>query len=194
LISNPARVLPTRSGAHPVDHALTYFDHVRLPKLALLGDLAKVHNERQDFIAMIYRIAVGTLILSACVISCLKLCAFNAYRFSRNRLVTGEGDKPVAVIEFRTQNLPILHSVAQYTVLEPFLLSSAEAFRDTQINPRVRHGIATVFKAVGMGHFEKSVKAMNERCGWQGHFERNQLVQLEVSAPTRFLARKDMSY
>ncbi|KAJ5623247.1 Acyl-CoA dehydrogenase/oxidase [Penicillium lividum] len=175
-----AKALPQRTGAHPVDHAITYFDHVRLPKSALLGSLEETENKREGFLSSIHRVAVGTLFLSACVVPLLKVATFNAAVFSQNRLVSGQGRSPVAVIEFRTQQMPILHSVAQYSVLEAFLVSAAVAFREQSVDPRVRHGIATAFKAVALGHFSKSVKAMNERCGWQGHYEINQILQLEL--------------
>jgi hypothetical protein len=154
---------------------------VRLPKSALLGILEETDNKREGFLSTIHRVAVGTLFLSGCVIPTLKIAAFNAERFSQNRLVSGNGGMPMAVIAFRTQQLPILHTVAQYSVLEPFLVSAAMAFRDNTLDPRVRHGIATAFKAVALGHFSKSIKAMNERCGWHGHYEHNQLLQMEVS-------------
>lgn len=184
------RALPQRTGSHPVDHAITSFNHVRLPKSSLLGSPAESKNDRDDFISIIHRVAVGTLFLSAVVIPALKLVTFNATRFSQQRLVSGQDGKPMAVIGFRTQCLPILHAVAQYSVLEPFLVSAAIAFRDTGIDPRVRHGIATAFKAVALGHFENSVRAMNENCGWQGHFEHNQILQLEVSKSYSFLIKQ----
>ncbi|KAJ5888274.1 Acyl-CoA dehydrogenase/oxidase [Penicillium taxi] len=175
-----SKALPLRTGTHPVDHAITYFDHVRLPISALLGSTEEIQNQRESFFKSIHRVAVGTLFLSGCVIPFLKLAAFNGASFSQNRLVSGNNGSPVAVIEFRTQQMPILHAVAQYSVLEPFLISAANAFRNQSLDPRVRHGIATAFKAVALGHFSKSVKAINERCGWQGHYESNQILQLEL--------------
>lgn len=76
--------------------------------------------------------------------------------------------------------MPILHTIAQYSVLEAFFVSAAMAFREQGVDPRVRHGIATAFKAVSLGHFSRSIIAMNERCGWHGHYEHNQLLQMEV--------------
>ena len=43
------RVLPPRTGAHPIDHSLTLFNRVVLPNSALLGSLEKPHNEREHF-------------------------------------------------------------------------------------------------------------------------------------------------
>jgi hypothetical protein len=154
---------------------------VRLPKSSLLGSPAGSENYRDNFISTIHRVAVGTLFITAVAIPELKLAAFNATRFSQQRLVAGPGGMPIPVIKFRTQCLPILHTIAQYSVLEPFFVYAAMAFRDSSIDPRVRHGIATTFKAVALGHFEKSMKALNQNCGWQGHFEHNQILQMEVS-------------
>lgn len=174
----PPRVLPKRTGAHPIDHAVTYFNHVCLPRSALLGDIEEVGDKRESFLSAIHRVAIGALLISGVAIPFLKVAAFVADRYSRNRFVTGHNGEPMAIIEFRTQCLPILHAVAQYSVLEPFFFSAATSIRDKNTDPRVRHGIATVFKAVAMNHFNKSIKAMIERCGWHGHFEHGQLLQL----------------
>ncbi|KOS43312.1 hypothetical protein ACN38_g5798 [Penicillium nordicum] len=176
-----SKALPQRTGAHPVDHALTYFNHVRLPRSALLGSAEEIENKREGFLASIHRVAVGTLFLSGSVVPCLKLAAFNAASFSQNRLVSGQDGSPMAVINFRTQHMPILHTIAQYSVLEASFVSAAMAFRGQTLDPRVRHGIATAFKATSLGHFSKSIKDMNERCGWHGHYEHNQLLKMELT-------------
>lgn len=186
MLIHPKRVLPPRPGAHPVDHALTYFNKVRLPRSALLGSLEMVTHERDHFISTIQRVAVGTLCASAVCIPVLKLAAFNASQFSLRRMVMGYGGKPVSVITFRTQQLPILHAIAQYHVLEAYLVYSTTIFKDRKVDPRVRHAIATAFKAVAVQHFQKSIKAINDGCGWHGFYEHNQIVQLEVRRPRRF--------
>lgn len=86
----------------------------------------------------------------------------------------------MAVMKFRTQQLPILRAIAQFHVLQAYLVHSAEAFKTRKMDPRVRHGIATAFKAVAVQHAQKSIKAINDGCGWHGFYEHNQLLQLEV--------------
>jgi alkylation response protein AidB-like acyl-CoA dehydrogenase len=177
---NLCRALPPRTGAHPIDHALTYFDHVQLPSSALLGSLEKPPNEREQFFSTIQRVSVGTLFLSSVAIPILKLSVFNAAQFSLRRSVMGHDGSPMAVMKFRTQQLPILHAIAQYHVLQAYLVHSAAAFKTRKMDPRVRHGIATAFKAVAVQHAQKSIKAINDGCGWHGFYEHNQLLQLEV--------------
>ncbi|CAG7941642.1 unnamed protein product [Penicillium salamii] len=170
-----SKALPTRTGTHPIDHTVTYFSHVRLPRSALLGSIEGTGDKRADFASAIHRVAVGTLCISGSVIPFLKVASYVADQYSRNRL-----------------SLPILHAVAQYSILESFFISAAKSFGDMSLDPRVRHGIATAFKAVAINHFSKSIKAMNERCGWHGHFAHNQLLQLELEMRGASTAEGDL--
>ncbi|KAL4882544.1 hypothetical protein BJY04DRAFT_36871 [Aspergillus karnatakaensis] len=175
-----AKTLPPRTGSHPVDHALTMFQHIILPGSALLGGLEKPASERDQFLATIHRVGAGTLFLSSLAIPALKLDVYNASQFSLRRMILAPDGKPMPVINFRTQHLPILHAVAQYHVLQAFLVQAGTMFRSRKVDPRVRHAVATIFKAVALQHFHKSVRAMNEGCGWQGFYEHNQILQTEL--------------
>lgn len=83
-------------------------------------------------------------------------------------------------MSFRTQQLPILHAIAQYHVLQAYLTYSAMIFTNKEIDYRIRHAISVAFKAIAAQHFFKSNRAMTEGCGWHGFFEHSQLLQLEV--------------
>ncbi|KAI9376624.1 acyl-CoA dehydrogenase/oxidase [Aspergillus egyptiacus] len=170
-----AKVLPPRTGAHVIDHALTRFERVQLPASALLGRIEIVENERNEFLSAIQRVAAGTLVLSATAIPALKLAIFNAGRFS-----------------FRRTQLPILHAIAQYQVLQAFLVKAVATFRDVKADPRVRHAGGTAFKAVAVQHCNKSLRSMNERCGWHGHFEHDQILQDEMEFRANGTAEGDI--
>lgn len=172
--------MPPRTGAHPIDHALTLFNHVILPSTALLGSLDKPQNEREQFFTTIHRVSAGTLFLSGTAIPVLKVAVYNAAQFSMRRKVTGHDGKAMPVIKFRTQHLPILHAIAQCHVLQAFLVHAATIFRNRKVDPRVRHAVATAFKAVAIQNFQKSIKPLNEGCGWHGYYEHNQTLQGEV--------------
>ncbi|KAL4924190.1 putative acyl-CoA oxidase [Aspergillus undulatus] len=175
-----SRALPTRPGAHLIDHALTTFDRVSLPRSALLGSLEKPENERDHFLTTIHRVGAGTLYLSGAAIPALKLAVYNATRFSQRRKVLLRDGIGTPVLGFRTQCLPILHAIAHFHVLQAFMGEATAIFRNAKIDPRVRHALATVFKAVALQHVSKSIKALNEGCGWHGYFEENQLLQMEL--------------
>lgn len=193
IFSDLHRALPPRTGARPIDHALTLFNHVILPPTALLGSLDKPQNEREHFFSTIHRVAAGTLALSGTAIPVLKVAVYNAAQFSMRRKVTAHDGKAMPVVKFRTQHLPILHAIAQYHVLQAFLVHAATIFRNGKVDPRVRHAVATAFKAVAIQNFQKSIKPLNEGCGWHGYYEHNQTLQSEVTNQTQINSRMSWS-
>ncbi|KAH8085466.1 acyl-CoA dehydrogenase NM domain-like protein [Cristinia sonorae] len=187
-----AKVMPTRAGANPVDHAITYFDHVRLPKEALLGSLDKPQDLRQNFLDVIWRVGVGSLALSNITIACLRAGVYVAGKYSIRRTVTGTDGKPMAIIKFRTQQLPILHALAQTVVLDAYGKESVKRFLDPSLDPRVRHGLAASLKAVMVQHCQSSLYALAERCGAQGLFEHNQIIQSQLEMRGVAIAEGDV--
>ena len=186
------RVLPTRAGANPVDHAITYFDHVHLPKEALLGSLEKPHDLRQNFLDVIWRVGVGSLALSNLTIAALRASVYVAGKYSIRRTVTGPDGKPLPIIAFRTQQLPILHTLAQTIVLDAYGKDSAQRFVSPDLDPRVRHGIAAALKAVMVQHCQSSLYSLAERCGAQGLFEHNQIIQSQLEMRGVAIAEGDV--
>lgn len=174
------RILPGRAGSKPVDHALTYFDHVVLPSTALLGKLDKPKDLRINFLRVIWRVAVGSLALSTISIPALKLGAYVAGKYSLRRMVTGPDGSPMPIISFRTQQLPILHTLAQAQVLEAYAATSIEWFTGDGLDMAVKHGIAAALKAVMLQHVQSSLYQLAERCGAQGLYEHNQIIQAQV--------------
>ncbi|TCD66582.1 hypothetical protein EIP91_001139 [Steccherinum ochraceum] len=189
-----ARLLPKRAGSNPVDHAITYFDHVHLPKEALLGSLQKPADMRLNFMKVIWRVTVGSLALSNQVLTVIRVSAYIAGRYSLRRTVTGPGGKPMPIISFRTQQLPIFHALAQAKVLDAYAKDSAQRFSspDADLDPRVRYGIAAAFKAVMMQHCQSSLFTLAERCGAQGLFEYNQIIQLQLEMRGVAIAEGDV--
>ncbi|CEJ55040.1 hypothetical protein PMG11_01318 [Penicillium brasilianum] len=178
-----SKVFPPRPGANPIDHALTYFDHVKLPPSALLGSLEKPRNERDNFLSTIHRMGAGTLFLAGACIPLIKMAVYNASKFSFRRHILGNDGQPMPVINFRTQHLPILHAIARAHVLQAFLIYAGREYC-IQADSRVRHIFATTFKAVTIHHFKTSLQSINEGCGWQGYYDRNQILaaSLEFNA------------
>ncbi|KAJ5657146.1 acyl-CoA dehydrogenase NM domain-like protein [Penicillium longicatenatum] len=175
-----SKAFPTRPGANPIDHALTYFNRVQLPFSALLGRLQESRNERDNFLATIHRMPAGTLFLAGGCIPLIKMAVHNSSKFSFRRHILGHDGQPMPVIDFRTQHLPILHAIARAHVLQAFLIHAGMGFCDQKTDPRVRHAFATAFKAVTTHHFQTSLKSMNEGCGWHGYYDRNQILQAEL--------------
>ncbi|KAG2049697.1 acyl-CoA dehydrogenase NM domain-like protein [Suillus hirtellus] len=171
-------LLPPRGGSFPVNHALTSFDHVRLPPSALLGNLTKSNTIHRDFMSSIWRVAVGSLALGSIAIPNLQLSSYIAARYFQRRHVTSVYGHPSPIISYRTQQLPLLHAIAQASVLKALYKWGVERFMDKSLDVRVRHGIAACCKAVMIQHAQVANYALSERLGAQGLFEYNRLSNL----------------
>jgi acyl-CoA oxidase len=161
-----SRNLPRRAGSKPVDHSITYFNHVCFPRAVLLGNLDKPTDLRQKFLLVKWRVGMGSLILSTVSIPVLKASIHVAGRYSMRREVAGTHGQPTPIISFRTQQLPILYTLVQVSVLEAFAKDDAERFIICGLDPQVHYGIAAVFKAVMVHHVQGSLFALAGRRGF----------------------------
>jgi len=187
-----AKLLPTRAGSNPVDHAITYFDHVHLPKEALLGSIEMPADFRTNFLKVIWRVTVGSLALSNLTVTTIRASSYIVGRYSIRRTVTGPGGKLIPIITFRTQQLPVFHALAQSFVLDAYGKDAAREFSSPDLDPRVRYGIAASLKAVMVLHCQSSLYSLAERCGAQGLFEHNQIIQLQLEMRGVAIAEGDV--
>ncbi|KAK9369881.1 acyl-CoA dehydrogenase/oxidase C-terminal [Lipomyces kononenkoae] len=185
------KVLPRRAGSKPLDHCITMFNHLRLPRSALLGADPEQFAPRPDFHLTISRVHVGTLALSTTLIPILKRAVFVAGKYSFRRHVLGSGKDPKPIISFRTQQRPILQTLSQIAVYECYTQWSIRGFMSTRLDYRVRHGIATAFKAVVTHAAQASLFALAERCGAQGLFEYNNIIESQLEARGISIAEGD---
>ncbi|PBK93467.1 hypothetical protein ARMGADRAFT_1012355 [Armillaria gallica] len=148
-----ARVLPRRNGSDPLNHAITTFHRTS-------GSL--------------WRVGVGAISLSAIAITCLKVSSSTVYRYSLHRHVGAP--RPVPIISFRTQQIPIFTAVAQAYVLEALLKTCIQDFMDDSAGFQTRHAIATIFKAVVIEPVLRTHYDLSARCGAQGLFGYNQVI------------------
>ncbi|RMZ45258.1 hypothetical protein AFCA_010407 [Aspergillus flavus] len=186
-----ARVLPGRAGSKPLDHCITSFKHVRLPHSALLGSLEAPTDPRKSFRSAIHRVYIGTLSLSTVLISALKRSVFVAGKYSFRRYIWGPSNHPRPIISFRTQQRPILHTLAQIAVFDPYAKASIQQYMDPKIPYIVRQGIAAAFKAVLTRATQESLHQLAERCGPQGLFAYNNIIDNQIEARGNSIAEGD---
>jgi len=187
-----SKLLPQRAGSSPIDHAITYFDHVQLPSWALLGSLEMPADHRQNFLDVIWRVGIGSLALSAITTATIKSSAYIAGRYSMRRTITGGNGVKMPIIALRTQQLPVMHALAQAFVLEAYTKEAIDYFIDETLDPRVRHGIAATFKAVMSKHCHETLHSLGQRCGAQGLFEHNRIILYELEMRGVFIAEGDV--
>ncbi|KAG1900156.1 uncharacterized protein F5891DRAFT_1227767 [Suillus fuscotomentosus] len=137
-------LLPPRGGSSPVNHALTSFNHVHLPPSALLGDVTKSDTMHHDFMSSIWHVAVGSLVLGSVAIPYLQVALFITVHYFQRRHVTSLQGNPLPIISYRTQQLPLLHAIAQAFVLRALHKWAVEQFMDKNLDVRVRHGVETL--------------------------------------------------
>ncbi|PCH36486.1 hypothetical protein WOLCODRAFT_82207 [Wolfiporia cocos MD-104 SS10] len=188
-----SRLLPRRGGVQFVDHAVTSFDHVRLPSAALLGSLAKPADLRKNFLKCTWRVSVGSLLVSVFSVPCLAVNAYVTARYSLWRTVTGANGARVPIMSFRTQQLPIMHAIAQCYVLRPYAEEAVRLYADTSIDQNVRSGIAAAAKASMTEHAWSSMAALTERVGAHGLFEHNYILQTELTLRGIRIAEGDVT-
>lgn len=163
-----------------MNHAITYFDNVRLPSNSLLGSLEKPTSAKANMVQATWRIAVGSMALGCLAIPMMQTYATIGAMYSLRRHV-GPLENRIPIMHFRTQQIPILTTTAQVYVMEAFARWATKLFRDTSLDTRVRHGIAAVLKAVMVQHSQASAIAISDRCGAQGLFAHNQISSTFVS-------------
>ncbi|SPJ81829.1 uncharacterized protein FTOL_09234 [Fusarium torulosum] len=184
-----SRILPTRPGTKPLDHAITTFHHVQLPSNALLGSPAKPENERAEFLRQIWRVAVGTLSLSIMGISAIRVGTRIAALYSERRTITApDGHSVMPIIGFSTQQRPIVEGWVQGKVLTAFAHWVVGMCPDPA-HP-TQHALATIFKATVI-KASRVLRELAERCGWQGLFAFNQISELDLTFQGNSVAEGD---
>ncbi|VDC07105.1 unnamed protein product [Peniophora sp. CBMAI 1063] len=174
--------LPTRSGTSPLDFSLTSFHNVRLPAGALLGSSLEAPVSPHDaWWTEVWRIPLGSMAVAAPFVQAIKHTAYIGGSYSLHRSVVGRGPVPTAIINFPTQQWPILSAVATGNVLEAWYRTLTAIVVDQAVDPRVRHGLSVVAKTTIMRHFQRCADVISERCGAQGTFESNFIARALVS-------------
>ena len=169
--------VPRRTATRPLDHSITSFNHVKLSHSSLLGALEKPKDLRANFLSVIQRVAIGTLSLSTFMLPNMKRVVYIAGKYSMRRHIGGNNGKQVPIISFRTQQQPIMHMLAQISVYEAFINDCIRIYMEPGLKPTVRHGIATIVKAVVNSEPMRIMYELTERCGAQGLFEFNGILQ-----------------
>lgn len=182
--------LPDRTGT-PVDHSLTAFEHVRLPRTALLqGDHGRLAadgtlsstlgNRRKRFLRSIGRVTTGKLCMSAGTLGMSRAALAIAVRYSHSRLIAGArpGER-VPLAAHRSHHGRLLHGIAlgyamtflHRRVVDRWVGHTAEDREEVERLVAVAKGWIT-------WQAREIVVECRERCGAQGLFPVNGIADL----------------
>ncbi|MFE9423273.1 acyl-CoA dehydrogenase [Kitasatospora sp. NPDC006697] len=200
------RPLPQRPGS-PVDHCLTSFDRVVLPREALLagphGRLAAdgtlsstLGSKRKRFLAAIGRVTTGKLCMSASALGGARTALATAVRYSLHRLISGgRADRRIPVWSHRTHHGPLLAALA--TGYAMTALHRVTVDRWTGHDPADPAGTAEAERQVAIAkgwitwQSRDVITECRERCGAQGLLPVNGLTALAADVEGAITAEGD---
>lgn len=157
-----------------MNHALTSFNNVRLPRSALIGSLEKLRSRTSPLHSTWWRVAVGSIALGCLALPMMQCYATIGAMYSLRRTV----NKGTPILQFRTQQIPILTVTAQAYVVQALRPRAIRIFSDFSMDSQIRHGVAIAWKAIMVQHSQSASVAVGERCGAQGLFGHNQFTTL----------------
>ncbi|MFZ4191992.1 acyl-CoA dehydrogenase family protein [Streptomyces pseudogriseolus] len=182
------RRLPYRAGA-PVDHCLTAFDHVPLPRSALLeaehGRLtddgaftSSLGNRRKRFLQSIGRVTAGKLCMSGAAVGASRAALAIAVHYAQHRRISGpRAGEQVPLHAHRTHHSRLLHGLA--TAYAMTFLHRAVTARWADHAPGERAEVERLV-AIAKGWITWQARSLTiearERCGAHALFSVNGLA------------------
>ncbi|MEU0134656.1 acyl-CoA dehydrogenase [Streptomyces sp. NPDC006296] len=197
------RLLPARMGS-PVDHCLTAFDRLFVPRDALLdpdgesgapGEFRTGPGDRRRrFLASIGRVTPGRIAMSACAAGSARATLAVAVRYGGHRMISGtRGAPPVPVNAHRTHHGPLASAMATVfamTLLHRRAQERWEACTDEEA--RTRAGtLVDVAKAWITWRAREVIVESRERCGAQALLENNGMTELVTGVEGAITAEGD---
>lgn len=197
------RPLPQRTGT-PVDHCLTAFDGVWLPRTALLeaghgrlsadGTLTStLGNRRKRLLRSINRVTMGKLCMSAGTLGMSRAALTITVRYAYGRFLAGpKAGERIPLAAHRSHHGRLLHALASAYAMTFLHRSTVRRFaaRTEEDRAEVEREVA-----VAKGWITWQARAITiecrERCGAQGLFPANGLADLPLNIEGGITAEGD---
>jgi len=187
-----------KMGLNGVDNGRIWFDHVRVPRDALLNRYGGVNDEgryespiekaNKRFFTMVGNLIQGRICISGASISAAKTALTIAVRYGLRRTQFGPPDEPeIAVLDYRTHQrrlMPLLARTyalhfAQAELLESFhRVQSAE--QPDEREQRQLESLAAGMKAMASWHTTETIQTCRECCGGAGYMSVNRFAALKA--------------
>ncbi|GAA3394628.1 acyl-CoA dehydrogenase [Streptomyces roseoviridis] len=198
--------LPDRTGT-PVDHCLTAFDHVRLPREAMLeaahGRLDKdgrltssLGNRRKRFLRSVGRVTMGKLCMSGGTLGMARAALAIAVRYAHHRRIGApRAGERIPLAAHRSHHGRLLHSLATayaMTLLHRSVLDrwAGHDPADAEEREDVERLIAVAKGWITWQARDITIEA-RERCGAQGLFPGNGIADLPLNVEGGITAEGD---
>ncbi len=190
-----------KMGLNGVDNGLIWFDHVRVPREALLNRYADVtpegnytspiDNANKRFFTMVGTLVQGRVCVCGASITAAKTALTIAARYGLRRHQFGppDGDE-VPILDYRTHQrrlMPLLAKTyglhfAQAELLEKFhrVFSDGGASEASDRERRELEALAAGMKATASWHATETIQTCRECCGGAGYMSVNRFTALKA--------------
>ncbi|MFH9090565.1 acyl-CoA dehydrogenase [Streptomyces sp. NPDC017673] len=196
-------VLPERVGS-PVDHCVTSFDRVRLPRTALVqgehgrllpdGTLvSSVGSARKRFLHAIGRVTVGKLCMSASTLGGCRAALAIAVRYAHTRHISGPvAGRRVPLAAHRTHHARLLDRVATaYAMTFLHRAVTEHWITHTSEDRAAAERLVALAKGWITWQAREIVTESRERCGARALFPVNGLAEYPANADGAITAEGD---
>jgi acyl-CoA oxidase len=188
-----------KGGLNGVDNGWLAFDHVRVPREALLnryGDVAPdgtytspIANETKRFFTMLGTLIQGRISVSGAAVSATKAALTIAIRYglARRQFRAPDAEQEMIIADFLQHQRRLLPALATTYALhfaqEQLVASLHETFSakgDTSQERRRLESLAAGIKAATTWHATSTIQTCREACGGAGYLSVNRLPELKA--------------
>lgn len=171
-----------------LDNGLTRFTEVELPMSSLLcGDMGefssdgsfipKIGNARKRFLRTMSRIVPGRLCVASAAVGAGKASIYLTLKFAQNRLTNAPGNNDMPIIEYRTYQRDTFRSLAHVFAMVSLLNHAKRAYIEADdAEASDLNDLISITKALVTWEMTEVIANCRERCGAQGIFSANRIV------------------
>jgi acyl-CoA oxidase len=188
-----------KAGLHGVDNGRVTFDHVRVPRDALLDRFGSVSefgayaspidNPTKRFFTMLGTLVQGRVSVAGGALSAAKVALAIAVRYGlwRRQFNPPGSEEEVVLLDYRAHQRRLLPALATTYALhfaQAALVDDLHrVFTDAEVADRDRRRLETHaagFKALATWHATQTIQTCREACGGAGYLSVNRLPQLKA--------------
>src|SRR4051812_21315955 len=185
-------------GLDGVDNGRIWFDHVRVPREALLDRYAQVspdgtyfssiENPTKRFFTMLGTLIQGRVSVGGASINATKVALTIAVHHALRRRQFGPpGGEEAVLMDYRTHQrrllIPLATTYAMHFAQERLVADVHEVFTDPSVDDRKRRELETLaagVKAVATWHATSTIQTCREACGGAGYLRANRFAALKA--------------
>jgi acyl-CoA oxidase len=188
-----------KMGLNGVDNGRIWFDHVRVPREALLNRYGGVNDDgryespiekaNKRFFTMLGNLIQGRICISGASVSAAKSALTIAVRYGLRRTQFGPPDEDeVVLLDYRTHQrrlMPLLAKTyalhfAQADLLERFHQAQTHRDETDERAQRQLESLAAGMKATASWHATETIQICRECCGGAGYMSINRFAALKA--------------